>query len=133
MDKAIQRVAGSSAGRRAVKRLADVFGEGLEEALSELIGSQLEKMYLNREDWRSGGEILQDTVYSMLLGALTSAAMNAPGDIRTRRTGAKINALGGANDVISEGLRAPADGDVCLLYTSVCAVWEDQEAVFRSE
>lgn len=112
MDKAIQRVAGSSAGRRAVKRLADVFGEGLEEALSELIGSQLEKMYLNREDWRSGGEILQDTVYSMLLGALTSAAMNAPGDIRTRRTGAKINALGGANDVISEGLRAPADGDV---------------------
>ena len=112
MDKAIQRIAGSSAGRRAVKRLADVFGEGLEEALSELIGSQLEKMYLNREDWRSGGEILQDTAYSMLLGALTSAAMNAPGDIRTRRTGAKINALGGANDVISEGLRAPADGDV---------------------
>lgn len=112
MDKAIQRVAGSSAGRRAVKRLADVFGEGLEEALSELIGSQLEKMYLNREDWRSGGEILQDTAYSMLLGALTSAAMNAPGDIRTRRTGAKINALGGANDVISEGLRAPADGDM---------------------
>lgn len=112
MDKVIQRVAGSSAGRRAVKRLADVFGEGLEEALSELIGSQLEKMYLNREDWRSGGEILQDTAYSMLLGALTSAAMNAPGDIRTRRTGAKINALGGANDVISEGLRAPADGDV---------------------
>lgn len=112
MDKAIQRVAGSSAGRRAVKRLSDVFGEGLEEALSELIGSQLEKMYLNREDWRSGGEILQDTAYSMLLGALTSAAMNAPGDIRTRRTGAKINALGGANDVISEGLRAPADGDV---------------------
>ena len=76
MDKVIQRVAGSSAGRRAVKRLADVFGEGLEEALSELIGSQLEKMYLNREDWRSGGEILQDTAYSMLLGALTSAAMN---------------------------------------------------------
>ena len=112
MDKAIQRVAGSSAGRRAVKRLADVFGEGLEEALSELIGSQLEKMYLNREDWRSGGEIAQDTLYSMLLGMLTSAAMNAPGDIRTRRTGAKINALGGANDVISEGLRAPADGDV---------------------
>lgn len=112
MDKAIQRIAGSSAGRRAVKRLSDVFGEGLEEALSELIGSQLEKMYLNREDWRSGGEILQDTAYSMLLGALTSAAMNAPGDIRTRRTGAKINALGGANDVISEGLRAPADGDV---------------------
>lgn len=112
MDKAIQRVAGSSAGRRAVKRLADVFGEGLEEALSELIGSQLEKMYLNREDWRSGGEILQDTAYSMLLGALTSAAMNAPGDIWTRRTGAKINALGGANDVISEGLRAPADGDM---------------------
>lgn len=112
MDKAIQRVAGSSAGRRAVKRLADVFGEGLEEALSELIGSQLEKMYLNREDWRSGGEIAQDTLYSALLGALTSAAMNAPGDIRTRRTGAKINALGGANDVISEGLRAPADGDV---------------------
>ena len=112
MDKVIQRVAGSSAGRRAVKRLADVFGEGPEEALSELIGSQLEKMYLNREDWRSGGEILQDTAYSMLLGALTSAAMNAPGDIRTRRTGAKINALGGANDVISEGLRAPADGDV---------------------
>ena len=112
MDKVIQRVAGSSAGRRAVKRLADVFGEGLEEALSELIGSQLEKIYLNREDWRSGGEILQDTAYSMLLGALTSAAMNAPGDIRTRRTGAKINALGGANDVISEGLRAPADGDV---------------------
>lgn len=112
MDKVIQRVAGSSAGRRAVKRLSDVFGEGLEEALSELIGSQLEKMYLNREDWRSGGEILQDTAYSMLLGALTSAAMNAPGDIRTRRTGAKINALGGANDVISEGLRAPADGDV---------------------
>ena len=112
MDKVIQRVAGSSAGRRAVKRLADGFGEGLEEALSELIGSQLEKMYLNREDWRSGGEILQDTAYSMLLGALTSAAMNAPGDIRTRRTGAKINALGGANDVISEGLRAPADGDV---------------------
>lgn len=112
MDKAIQCVAGSSAGRRAVKRLADVFGEGLEEALSELIGSQLEKMYLNREDWRSGGEILQDTAYSMLLGALTSAAMNAPGDIRTRRTGAKINALGGANDVISEGLRAPADGDM---------------------
>lgn len=107
-----QRIAGSSAGRRAVKRLADIFGEGLEEALSELIGSQLEKMYLNREDWRSGGEILQDTAYSMLLGALTSAAMNAPGDIRTRRTGAKINALGGANDVISEGLRAPADGDV---------------------
>lgn len=112
MDKAIQRIAGSSAGRRAVKRLADIFGEGLEEALSELIGSQLEKMYLNREDWRSGGEILQDTAYSMLLGALTSAAMNAPGDIRTRRTGAKINALGGANDVISEGLRAPADGNV---------------------
>lgn len=112
MDKVIQRVAGSSAGRRAVKRLADVFGEGLEEALSELIGSQLEKIYLNREDWRSGGEILQDTAYSMLLGALTSAAMNAPDDIRTRRTGAKINALGGANDVISEGLRAPADGDV---------------------
>lgn len=112
MDKVIQRVAGSSAGRRAVKRLSDVFGEGLEEALSELIGSQLEKMYLNREDWRSGGEILQDTAYSMLLGALTSAAMIAPGDIRTRRTGAKINALGGANDVISEGLRAPADGDV---------------------
>lgn len=112
MDKVIQRVAGSSAGRRAVKRLADVFGEGLEEALSELIGSQLEKMYLNREDWRSGGEIAQDTLYSALLGALTSAAMNAPGDIRTRRTGAKINALGGANDVISEGLRAPADGDV---------------------
>ena len=112
MDKAIQRIAGSSAGRRAVKRLADVFGEGLEEALSELIGSQLEKMYLNREDWRSGGEIAQDTLYSALLGALTSAAMNAPGDIRTRRTGAKINALGGANDVISEGLRAPADGDM---------------------
>lgn len=112
MDKAIQRIAGSSAGRRAVKRLADIFGEGLEEALSELIGSQLEKMYLNREDWRSGGEIAQDTLYSMLLGMLTSAAMNAPGDIRTRRTGAKINALGGANDVISEGLRAPADGDV---------------------
>ncbi|RJW34957.1 hypothetical protein [Ruthenibacterium lactatiformans] len=112
VDKAIQRVAGSSAGRRAVKRLADVFGEGLEEALSELIGSQLEKMYLNREDWRSSGEIVQDTLYSALLGALTSAAMNAPGDIRTRRTGAKINALGGANDVISEGLRAPADGDV---------------------
>ncbi len=112
MDKVIQRVAGSSAGRRAVKRLADGFGEGLEEALSELIGSQLEKRYRNREAWRSGGEILQDTAYSMLLGALTSAAMNAPGDIRTRRTGAKINALGGANDVISEGLRAPADGDV---------------------
>lgn len=112
MDKVIQRVAGSSAGRRAVKQLSDVFGEGLEEALSELIGSQLEKMYLNREDWRSGGEIAQDTLYSALLGALTSAAMNAPGDIRTRRTGAKINALGGANDVISEGLRAPADGDV---------------------
>ena len=112
MDKAIQRIAGSSAGRRAVKRLADIFGEGLEEALSELIGSQLEKMYLNREDWRSSGEIVQDTLYSALLGALTSAAMNAPGDIRTRRTGAKINALGGANDVISEGLRAPADGNV---------------------
>lgn len=43
MDKVIQRVAGSSAGRRAVKRLSDVFGEGLEEALSELIGSQLER------------------------------------------------------------------------------------------
>lgn len=43
MDKAIQRIAGSSAGRRAVKRLADIFGEGLEEALSELIGSQLER------------------------------------------------------------------------------------------
>ena len=38
--------------------------------IRDRIGSQLEKMYLNREDWRSGGEILQDTAYSMLLGAL---------------------------------------------------------------
>ena len=112
MDKVIQRVAGSSAGRRAVKQLSDVFGEGLEEALSELIGSQLEKMYLNREDWRSGGEIAQDTLYSALLGALPRAARTAPGDIRPSRPGAKITARGGANDVISEGLRAPADGDV---------------------
>ncbi|MFQ9993036.1 hypothetical protein [Ruthenibacterium lactatiformans] len=103
MDKAIQRVAGSSAGRRAVKRLADVFGEGLEEALSELIGSQLEKMYLNREDWRSGGRSYRIRRIRCV-GALTSAAMNAPGDIRTRRTGAKINALG--ETTISRAARA---------------------------
>ncbi len=105
LDDVLSRVASSPAGRGAVKKLVDVLGEGAEEYISEIAGAYLAKLWNGDERgaWQTFVETQPDALYAGLVGTLTSAVMNLPGEAyalaRKNKPGAVPDAQQSGNSV----------------------------------
>ena len=98
LDDVLSRVASSPTGRGAVKKLVDVLGEGAEEYISEIAGAYLAKLWNGDERgaWQTFVETQPDALYAGLVGTLTSAVMNLPGEAYTLARKNKTGAVPGA-------------------------------------
>ena len=98
LDDVLSRVASSPTGRGAVKKLVDVLGEGAEEYISEIAGAYLAKLWNGDERgaWQTFVETQPDALYAGLVGTLTSAVMNLPGEAYTLARKNKPGAVPGA-------------------------------------
>ncbi len=105
LDDVLSRVASSPTGRGAVKKLVDVLGEGAEEYISEIAGAYLAKLWNGDERgaWQTFVETQPDALYAGLVGTLTSAVMNLPGEAyalaRKNKPGAVPDAQQSGNSV----------------------------------
>lgn len=77
VENAIKRSVGNEASQKALLFLIDALGEGVEEFTSEFGDYFLNKWLVKNED-RTIGQVGKDALYSFLVGALTSMAMQAP-------------------------------------------------------
>ena len=98
LDDVLSRVASSPTGRGAVKKLVDVLGEGAEEYISEIAGAYLARLWNGDERgaWQTFVETQPDALYAGLVGTLTSAVMNLPGEAYTLARKNKTGAVPGA-------------------------------------
>ena len=98
LDDVLSRVASSPTGRVAVKKLVDVLGEGAEEYISEIAGAYLARLWNGDERgaWQTFVETQPDALYAGLVGTLTSAVMNLPGEAYTLARKNKTGAVPGA-------------------------------------
>ena len=105
LDDVLSRVASSPTGRVAVKKLVDVLGEGAEEYISEIAGAYLARLWNGDERgaWQTFVETQPDALYAGLVGTLTSAVMNLPGEAyalaRKNKPGAVPDAQQSGNSV----------------------------------
>ncbi|WP_278887051.1 hypothetical protein [Ruthenibacterium lactatiformans] len=105
LDDVLSRVASSPTGRGAVKKLVDVLGEGAEEYISEIAGAYLARLWNGDERgaWQTFVETQPDALYAGLVGTLTSAVMNLPGEAyalaRKNKPGAVPDAQQSGNSV----------------------------------
>ena len=105
LDDVLSRVASSPTGRGAVKKLVDVLGEGAEEYISEIAGAYLAKLWNGDERgaWQTFVETQPGALYAGLVGTLTSAVMNLPGEAyalaRKNKPGAVPDAQQSGNSV----------------------------------
>ena len=106
LDDVLSRVASSPTGRGAVKKLVDVLGEGAEEYISEIAGAYLARLWNGDERgaWQTFVETQPDALYAGLVGTLTSAVMNLPGEAYTL---ARKNKTGAVPDAQQSGNSAP--------------------------
>ena len=106
LDDVLSRVASSPTGRGAVKKLVDVLGEGAEEYISEIAGAYLAKLWNGDERgaWQTFVETQPDALYAGLVGTLTSAVMNLPGEAYTL---ARKNKPGAVPDAQQSGNSVP--------------------------
>ena len=98
LDDVLSRVASSPTGRVAVKKLVDVLGEGAEEYISEIAGAYLARLWNGDERgaWQTFVETQPDALYAGLVGTLTSAVMNLPGEAYALARKNKPGAVPGA-------------------------------------
>ena len=88
IENAIKNAVGNEAAQRAMLFLIDALGEGVEEFTSEF-GDHFLNKWLVGSDKRSFAETNKDALYSALIGALTSVAMQVPASVLQSSTGRK--------------------------------------------
>lgn len=78
IQKAIGRVAGSAAGRKAVSYIVGMVGEGFEEMLADVINPVLKRIYdENALDEYADPEYYENMLYDGLIGALMGGVLGA--------------------------------------------------------
>lgn len=85
LQSIVRRVTQNEGAQTALLAIADSLGEGFEEFVSEF-GDKLLSDMLIKDDSRSFRQVLDDAGESFLVGALTSAVMQAAGSITKRTT-----------------------------------------------
>lgn len=102
LQSLVRRVTQNEGAQNALLTIADSLGEGFEEFVSEF-GDKVLADLLLKDDDRSFQTVLSDAGDSFLVGALTSAVMQAAGSI-TKNTTPK-QAAEKVNDILQEDIR----------------------------
>lgn len=102
LQSLVRRVTQNEGAQNALLTIADSLGEGFEEFVSEF-GDKVLADLLLKDDDRSFRTVLSDADDSFLVGALTSAVMQAAGSI-TKNTTPK-QAAEKVNDILQEDIR----------------------------
>lgn len=102
LQSLVRRVTQNEGAQNAILTIADSLGEGFEEFVSEF-GDKVLADLLLKDDDRSFQTVLSDAGDSFLVGALTSAVMQAAGSI-TKNTTPK-QAAEKVNDILQEDIR----------------------------
>ena len=102
LQSLVRRVTQNEGAQNALLTIADSLGEGFEEFVSEF-GDKVLADLLLKDDDRSFRTVLSDAGDSFLVGALTSAVMQAAGSI-TKNTTPK-QAAEKVNDILQEDIR----------------------------
>lgn len=102
LQSLVRRVTQNEGAQNALLTIADSLGEGFEEFASEF-GDKVLADLLLKDDDRSFQTVLSDAGDSFLVGALTSAVMQAAGSI-TKNTTPK-QAAEKVNDILQEDIR----------------------------
>ena len=102
LQSLVRRVTQNEGAQKALLTIADSLGEGFEEFVSEF-GDKVLADLLLKDDDRSFQTVLSDAGDSFLVGALTSAVMQAAGSI-TKNTTPK-QAAEKVNDILQEDIR----------------------------
>lgn len=105
LQSLVRRVTQNEGAQNALLTIADSLGEGFEEFASEF-GDKVLADLLLKDDDRSFQTVLSDAGDSFLVGALTSAVMQAAGSI-TKNTTPK-QAAEKVNDILQEDIRQEA-------------------------
>lgn len=102
LQSLVRRVTQNEGAQNALLAIADSLGEGFEEFVSEF-GDKVLADLLLKDDDRNFRQVLSDAGESFLVGALTSAVMQAAGSI-TKNTTPK-QAAEKVNDILQEDIR----------------------------
>lgn len=102
LQSLVRRVTQNEGAQNALLTIADSLGEGFEEFASEF-GDKVLADLLLKDDDRNFRQVLSDAGESFLVGALTSAVMQAAGSI-TKNTTPK-QAAEKVNDILQEDIR----------------------------
>ena len=102
LQSLVQRVTQNKGAQNALLTIADSLGEGFEEFASEF-GDKVLADLLLKDDDRNFRQVLSDAGESFLVGALTSAVMQAAGSI-TKNTTPK-QAAEKVNNILQEDIR----------------------------
>lgn len=102
LQSLVRRVTQNEGVQNALLAVADSLGEGFEEFVSEF-GDKVLADLLLKDDDRNFRQVLSDAGESFLVGALTSAVMQAAGSI-TKNTTPK-QAAEKVNDILQEDIR----------------------------
>lgn len=102
LQSLVRRVTQNEGAQNALLTIADSLGEGFEEFASEF-GDKVLADLLLKDDDRNFRQVLSDAGESFLVGALTSAVMQAAGSI-TKSTTPK-QAAEKVNDILQEDIR----------------------------
>lgn len=102
LQSLVRRVTQNEGAQNALLTIADSLGEGFEEFVSEF-GDKVLADLLLKDDDRSFRTVLSDAGDSFLVGALTSAVMQAAGSITKNTTPKK--AAEKVNDILQEDIR----------------------------
>lgn len=105
LQSLVRRVTQNEGAQNALLTIADSLGEGFEEFVSEF-GDKVLADLLLKDDDRNFQTVLSDAGDSFLVGALTSAVMQAAGSI-TKNTTPK-QAAEKVNDILQEDIRQEA-------------------------
>ena len=105
LQSLLRRVTQNEGAQNALLTIADSLGEGFEEFVSEFGDNVLADLLLKDDD-RSFRTVLSDAGDSFLVGALTSAVMQAAGSITKNTTPKK--AAETVNDILQEDIRQEA-------------------------
>lgn len=105
LQSLVRRVTQNEGAQNALLTIADSLGEGFEEFVSEF-GDKVLADLLLKDDDRSFRTVLSDAGDSFLVGALTSAVMQAAGSITKNTTPKK--AAETVNDILQEDIRQEA-------------------------
>ena len=102
LQSLVRRVTQNEGAQNALLTIADSLGEGFEEFVSEF-GDKVLADLLLKDDDRNFRQVLSDAGESFLVGALTSAVMQAAGSI-TKNTTPK-QAAEKVNDILQEDIQ----------------------------